>query len=287
MGVQYMRNIDDVRSQMPCPLHTIFCIINQFHTDCVEPWYGQIKQLADGALRKASGMHKAVIFGMYPELEEASKEWLRAFKDIYNEFENNPHQDIEISSDSLKKLSFQIGEQYGLNENKYLFNKMTEEQAKRVQGRKDIEIRKMCNESAEAMFDPLHIVMQGVSKKLTYEDCLSIANDFCEAQDIFYYEKCSDLESIKWAKKEAPEAYSIYKQMKECLETAEIKDCYQTIDDTNYSRFAQTLGNFKYKGKEYNLLDVVRPITQKRDAFGRIKEVRVNTFSLSHSNKRV
>ena len=133
---------DDVMAKMPCPLHTIFCIINHIQTDCVEPWYGQIKELADGVDKWASGMHNTVIFGMYPELEEASKEFYRKYKDIYNEFNNNPHQDREILSDSLKKLSIQIGEQYGLNENRYLFNEMTEEQAKRVQGRKDIEIKK-------------------------------------------------------------------------------------------------------------------------------------------------
>lgn len=57
-----MTNADDIRAKMPCPLDTMFCIINQIQTDCVEPWYGQIKQLADGANKWASGMHKAVIF---------------------------------------------------------------------------------------------------------------------------------------------------------------------------------------------------------------------------------
>lgn len=282
-----MRKIDDVRAKMPCPLHTIFCIINQIHTDCVEPWYGQIKQLADGADKWASGMHKAVIFGMYPELEEPSKEFYRKYKDIYNEFENNPHQDREILSDSLKKCSFKIGEQYGLNKNRYLFNEMSEEQTKRVMQRKDIEIKKMCKKRAEAMIDPLHIVMQGLCEKLTPEDCNGLSSNFDIVEVFFECEKENDLKRMAIGKEEFPESYSIYKQIKKSLEIAGIKDCNQVIDNKNYKQFAQTLESFKYKGKDYNLLDVVRPITQKRDVFGRITEERVNTFSLSHSNKRV
>ena len=272
---------------MPCPLHTIFCIINQIQTDCVDPWYGQIKNLADGADKWASGMHKAVIFGMYPELEDASKEWFHKYDDLYNEFKNNPHNDKDNLTDSLKKLSLQIGEQYGLNENKYLFNEMTEEQTKRVMQRKDIEIKNMCNESAEAMIDPLHIVMQGLCEKLTSEDCNGLSSNFHLVEAFFECEKENNLERMAIGQENFPESYSIYKQIKKSLEIAGIKDCYQVIDNKNYKQFAQTLESFKYKGKDYNLLDVVRPITQKRDVFGNIEEIRSNTFSPSLSRKHV
>ncbi len=282
-----MTNADDVRAKMPCPLHTIFCIINQIQTDCIEPWYEQIKQLADGANKWAPEMHKAVIFGMYPELEEASKEFYRKCKDIYNELKNNPHQDGEILSDYLKKCSFKIGEQYGLNKNRYLFNEMSEEQTKRFMQRKDIEIKNMCKKQAEAMIDPLHIVMQGLCEKVTPKDCEKLISDFAIAEVVFTCAKANNYERIELRKKSIPDAYSIYEQVKKSLEVANIKDCYQIIDHKNYKQFAQTLGNFKYNGKEYNLLDVVRPITQKRDKFGNIEEIRSNTFSPSHSNKRV
>ena len=39
-----MANIDDVKAKTSCPLHTLFCIINQIQADCVEPWYEQIKR---------------------------------------------------------------------------------------------------------------------------------------------------------------------------------------------------------------------------------------------------
>ena len=279
-----MTNADDVRAKIPCSLYKIFCITNQIDcSESVEPWYGQIKQLADGADKWASGMHKAVIFGMYPELEEASKEFYRKYKDICNEFKNNPHQDREILSDSLKKCSFKIGEQYGLNKNRYLFNEMSEEQTKRVMQRKDIEIKNMYNESAEAMIDPLHIVMQGLCEKLTPEDCNGLSSNFHFVEAFFECEKENNLERMAIGQENFPESYSIYKQIKKSLEIAGIKDCYQIIDYKNYKQFAQTLGNFKYKGKDYNLLDVVRPITQKRDVFGNIKEIRSNTFSPSLS----
>lgn len=280
-----MVSIDEVRAKRPCPLDTLFCIINQIQTDCVEPWYGQIKELADGADKWASEMHKAVIFGMYPELEEASKEHLRRYRDIHKKFKNNPHKDKKHLSESLKKLSFQIGEEYDLNKNRYLFNEMTEEQAKRVEKRKDIEITNMCNDFAEAMSDPLHIVMQGLCQKLDSNDCKKLMEDFDNVQITFEHDKNNDLKSIEFCREEYPEAYSIYKQIKNSLETAEIKDCHQTIDAKNYARFVQSLGRFKYNGKEYNLIDVVRPITQKRDYFGRITEIRSNAFSPSQRDE--
>lgn len=273
-----MTHIDDVRAKMPCPLHTLFCIVNQINTDGIEPWYGQIKKLADGANKWASGMHEAVIFGMYPELEEASKEHYRKFEIIYNEFENNPDKDKKRLLESLKELSFQIGEKYGLNKNRYFFNEMTEEQAKRVQKRKDVEIKNMCNESAEAKVDSIHIIMQALCKKLSPEDCKKLMHDFTVADKTLKGDEVNDLKKVEFCRKSFPEAYSIYEQVKNNLKIAEIKDCYQIIDAKNYARFIQTLGNFKYNGKEYNLLDVVKPITQKRDIFGEITEIRPNTI---------
>jgi len=280
-----MTRIDDVKAKMPCPLDTLFCIINQIQAECVEPWYGQIKKLADGADKWASGMHKAVVFGMYPELEEASKEYLRRYKNIYNEFENNPHKDSKYLLDSLKKLSFQIGEEYNLNENRYVFNEMNEEQAKRVRERKDVEIKNMCNDSAEAMPDPLHIVMQGLCQKLDPKDCKKLMNDFELAKYTFKFNKENNLERIEFCREKFPEVYSIYMQVKGSLEVAEIKDCDQIIDARNYTKFVQTLGSFKYNGKEYNLIDVARPITQKKDVFGRITEIRSNASSPSQRAK--
>lgn len=145
----------------------------------------------------------------------------------------------------------------------------------------------MCNEAAEAKIDPLHIVMQGLCEKLTPKDCGKLMKDFHIAEVAFKIAKDNDHERMELCKKSFPDAYSIYEQVKKSLEVANIKDCYQIIDHKNYKQFAQTLGNFKYKGKEYNLLDAVRPITQKRNVFGSITEVRVNIFSPLQQNKRV
>lgn len=280
-----MTRIDDVRAKKPCPLDILFRIINQIQTDCVEPWYGQIKKLADGADKWASGMHKAVVFGMYPELEDASKEYHRRYKDIYKEFENNPHNNTEHFLESLQKLSLQIGEEYDLNKNRYVFNEMNEEQAKRVQKRKDIEIKNMCNEFAEAMPDPLHIVMQGLSKKLDSRDCKKLMEDFMYVPLIFKFDKENNSKRIELSRKKIPEAYLIYEQVKNCLEAAEIKDCDQTIDAKDYKRFIQTLERFEYNDKTYNLIDEVRPITQKRDSLGNITQIRPNAFSPSQRDK--
>ena len=276
-----MTNTDDIRAKLPCSLYKIFCITNQIQcAESIEPWYGQIKEFADGANKWSSEMHNAVIFGMYPELEKASKEFGRRYRNIYNEFANNPNKDRESLIKSTKELSIQIGEQYKLNENKYLFNKMTEEQAQRVQKRKDIELKNMCNNKAEEFIDPLHIVMQGLCKKVSPNDCKKLMTDFGCAEKFFNSAHNNKLELVELAREKFPEAYSIYKQVEKCLETAEIKDCYQVIDGKNYAKFTKTLGNIKYKGKEYNLQNVVTPITQKRDIMGDIIEIRSNASSL-------
>ncbi len=268
-------NIDDIKAKKPCPLHKLFCII--YHIECeesVEPWYKQITKLAEGTEVSSSGMSRAVIFGMYPELEKASKEWYRRYEDIHNDFENNHCKDGVLLSESLKAVSLQIGEQYGLNENRYLFNEMTKEQSERVQKLKDVEITNMCNESAEAKIDALHIIMQGLCKKLTPRDCKKLMSDFNNAQYIFNFAKDNCVEGIERSKEKCPEAYSIYTQVKKCLEKSEIKDCDQPIEGKNYKRFIQSLGSFEYNGREHNLIDVVRPIMRKRDVFGNVTEER-------------
>lgn len=275
-----MTKTDDIKAKMPCSLYKIFCITN--HINCVEnvePWYGQIKKLADGADKWAYGLHRAVIYGMYPELEDASKEFYCRFKDICSEFEKRPNQDEKRLIESVKSLSVQIGKQYGLNENRYLFNEMTEEQAKRVQKRKDIERKIYYNEIAEAMTDPLHIIMQGLCEKLSPDDCKKLVGHFYNADKYLEWDKDNNLEYLNLCQKKCSEAYSIYKQVKKCLEKAEIKDGLQIIDADNYAGFVQTLGNFKYNGKEYNLLDTVKPITQKRNLMGVITETRPNATS--------
>jgi hypothetical protein len=282
-----MTNADDLRAKMPCPLYTLFCIMNKISTNQVEPWYEQIKTLADGADKYTNGMHRAVILGMYPELEEASKEFTRRFMDIYTEHENNPHKDYKHLEESLKKLSAQIGEEYNLNKNRYFFNEVTEEQAKRVQKLKDIEIKKICHEFAEVLVDPLHIIMQGLTKKLDPKDCYELMDDFHNAQTTLKHDKNNNIENIEYCRQEYPGAYLIYKQVKNCLKVAEIDDYSQIIDAKNYEKFVQTLGSFEYKGKKYNLLDAVRPITQKRNRFAKIIEVRPNTVSPSRQDERV
>ena len=90
-------------------------------------------------------------------------------------------------------------------------------------------------------------------------------SDFNNAQYIFNFAKDNCVEGIERSKEKCPEAYSIYTQVKKCLEKSEIKDCDQPIEGKNYKRFIQSLGSFEYNGREHNLIDVVRPIMRKRD----------------------
>lgn len=238
-----MTSIDDIKAKMPCPLYTLFSITNGLHCrDGVEPWFKRMTELAGGV----GGCHEAVIFGMYPELEPASKEYFRCYENICSKFEIDPRKDSENLSKRLKELSLVLGEKYGLNE------------------------------SAEERIDPLHIVMQGLCKKLDLKDCEHVSTDFMVAEMIFVHEKENNYELMEFGMTKYPESYSVYDQVKKCLEISEIKDCSQKIDNKNYEKFVQTLGSFKYKGREYNLLDVVRPIKQKRNPLGVITEMRVD-----------
>ena len=102
--------------------------------------------------------------------------------------------------------------------------------------RKDIEIKNMCKKQAEAMIDPLHIVMQGLCEKVTPKDCEKLISDFAIAEVVFTCAKANNYERIELRKKSIPDAYSIYEQVKKSLEVANIKDCYQIIDHKNYKQ---------------------------------------------------
>lgn len=140
--------------------------------------------MSGGADKWNYEVNAAVVFGMYPELESASKEFDHRYKEIFSEFQNSPNKDRENLSKQLKTLSLEIGKEYGLSEG-YYFNKITEAQLQRVTQRKSAAIKNTCSKDAEAHVDPLHIVMQGLIKKVSANDCIDLTQDFQLAETFF------------------------------------------------------------------------------------------------------
>ena len=55
-----------------CPTNILLYIASgRQYNDSVDPWYGQIKQLTDGAPRYHSYIHMALVCTLYPEMEKA------------------------------------------------------------------------------------------------------------------------------------------------------------------------------------------------------------------------
>lgn len=109
----------------PCPTGILFYLATgrQYFQE-VNPWYNQIKQLAEGANRHDKEHHEAVIYGMYPELEEACKYFNEEFKAYFENHETCPEAEAhKIENNTIKKFNLK---------SKYSLLNPTEEQKKQI-----------------------------------------------------------------------------------------------------------------------------------------------------------
>lgn len=109
----------------PCPTEILFYLASgrQAFKE-VNPWYNQLKEQAEGANRHYSEHHEAIIYGMYPELEEACEYFNEEIKAY---FENNgactEEEAQKIENKTIKKFNLK---------SKYSLINPTEEQKKRI-----------------------------------------------------------------------------------------------------------------------------------------------------------
>lgn len=253
-----MSKVNDVMLKKPCSLDVIFCIAYGLHCTShnTEPWYGRICEMA-GSVKHI--MVRAVIFGMYPELETPVREHYHRLKRLKKELRMR-YGSEKYRERKCNELISQIAEEYGLNKEGYLFNEATDDQKRRIVQNKNNAMTLLVHREAERMVDPLHIIMQGLCRKLSPGDCLDCIENFAFADIMCRRDDVPE-------KYREDEAYSIYKQAKECIKKAGIEDCNQAIDGDKYEKFIKTLDKFQYRGKEYNLQDVVCPIRVKRNVF--------------------
>lgn len=109
----------------PCPTGILFYLASgrQAFKE-VNPWYNQLKEQAGGANRHYSEHHEAIIYGMYPELEEASEYFNKEIEAYIENHETCTEEDAQkIENNTIKKFNLKPT---------YSLINPTEEQKKRI-----------------------------------------------------------------------------------------------------------------------------------------------------------
>ncbi len=107
----------------PCPTGILLYIATARQAFVeVNPWYNQVKKLAAGANRHHKEHHEAVIYGMYPELEDACKYFNKEMRAYFENHETCTKEDAQkIENNTIRKFNLK---------NKYSFLNPNEEQKK-------------------------------------------------------------------------------------------------------------------------------------------------------------
>lgn len=152
----------------PCPTEILFYIANSRQAFReVNPWYNQIKQLAEGANRHNKEHHAAIIYGLYPELEAACKYFNEEIKSYFEHNKICTQEDAQkIENNTIKK--------FGLKP-KYSLINPTEEQKKRISINQEKASNQEFNKNMQATSSIVKILGYGLKdnvsdiEKLTHD----------------------------------------------------------------------------------------------------------------------
>lgn len=120
-----IKRVKEQQIKNNCPTSVLFYIATgRIAPMSVDPWYGQIKKLSGNADKNLPEFHKALIFGMYPELKEAC-----------NHFDVTVRKHLEkgekLSAEILKEIEDNTVNKYNLPKS-YFIGFIDAEQQKRV-----------------------------------------------------------------------------------------------------------------------------------------------------------
>lgn len=238
-----------------CPSPVLFTLaINYVYHSSVDPWYAQIKELSGGATFHNGEFHSAVIFGMFPELKEASQ-YYRQNVDKYIK-ENKPTlSKIKIIRDiqkrkfysGIKKIEMDTIKKYNLPMYYDIYN-LSEEQRARIKANLISEENHLANK-ALALCSP---VLQVLGQSLKSDVIHSPSDSDVFAQSMKDIQKRLDDGKENYQDRYSSEENEIVKQIFK-MQDMGILD--KEFNIKNFSKFKTSylVCNFPYKDKVYNL----------------------------------
>lgn len=248
--------IEELRSKLkqkqqedenPCPTGILFYIANarQAFSE-VNPWYNQVKKLAKGANKHDKEHHEAVIYGMYPELEDACKYFNEEIKSYFENHEICTEEEaLSIENKTIKKFNLKPT---------YSLLNPTEEQKKRMainqEKATDIEFAKNMNTRS-----PI-VKMLGYGLKNKVDDIEKLTKNM-------FLLDVTLKRGPEWVKENAQQfsdLSDLFEMTEKIFDLQKQGAISENFSVNNFSRVKQSalVQDMHYEGKSLNLSDTIQ-----------------------------
>lgn len=243
--IAHMRNLINGKKEDKCPTAVLFYIANSRQcpdTYSVEPWYSKIKSLSGNATKYYGDFHKAVIFGMYPELEDACKYFE---KSINSAIKSDP----KLSTKVMKKIEQDTIKNFNLP-NQYSINTPTDAQQKQI----DIQIAKIYSNFVDTEINSYNPATQALAKSLKHSQPKNVQSQSELLGHFHLLDMLSQNEEVfnRIKSKYPADVVHNTEQLYSLKHQGVVDDKYNIKD---YKKFKQSslVQNFVYEKQTYNL----------------------------------
>ena len=248
------------KNEMACPTPVLLYLAAQWnYHSSVSPWYEHIKELTGGVNKNSLEFHAAVITGMYPEIESASKYFAQVGSKFVKENRTDDVYEARKSSygkkikKGLQQIEKDVIMRFGLKATYDIYN-LSDEQKNKIKDNLRKTTNKNIDETLSECLPVVQIIAQELRKNVQLEGEHPLA-----FSDMMKY---LDYALKRGADKNTPperndytfpqERYNIAKQIFDMQKTGIISDNFQ-VKKWNEFISSDLIQNFPYRGEKYNL----------------------------------
>ncbi len=247
--IRQLRQRHKQNSKNSCPTAILLYIATE--RQCpkpVDPWYSQIKKLSRNANRHYADFHRAVIFGMYPELKGAC--------DFFNASLNNALKSNEkLSDENLLQIEKNTIKKYNLPES-YFIGSANKDQQQRIDVNLASAMNKYVNASIKELYPAVQVIAHALKDTLSANKTLEY--DF--VKHMKFVDMCLHYEENFYKNKSIPpqEISHTVEQLFDMKKKGLLDKDFQILD---YEAFKESplLKSLPYQGKKHNIVANLMP----------------------------
>lgn len=259
------KKIAERNTQKPCPTPVLLYIAAKwnYHSE-VEPWYGYIKKLTGGVDKNSLEFHSAVIYGMYPQLKQASLYFVEKAGKYLQENRPNDEEWRKKSVkrkviDELKKIEQETLLKFGLSQTYDIYN-LSEEQKDNIKHNLIQTENHLINKTLSNCSPVIQILASAVRNNAV---AIGGHHPLAFATSMEWMQNTLDRGKEKNQKPNysnytfPQERYEITKQIFEMQDDGILDEKFNIKDYTAFCK-SRLVREFPYRGKIYDLSDQVK-----------------------------
>ena len=247
--IEQIRKQQEQKAKDNCPTTVLFYIATGRQSPRpVNPWYDAIKDLSGGANFHFKDFHRAVIFGMYPELKNACNYFDVSIKQAHQKKEKLSDEDItKIENDTINKYDLA---------GSYFIGQVTEEQQKRINVNLISAMDRYVNTEIKRFAPIVQVLAHALKNTLSGNEI--IGHDFVNYFD--FVDACTRDENRFLERKSIPPK-DVSKTAEQIFDLQHKGVLDKDLKIINYIAFKESslVKNLSYKGNEYNLSHNLMP----------------------------